>query len=52
MTIQSLNQPLDKSLLEAVSETREESPDKLRELTISTEQRVRWLQDCVCAKDG
>ena len=52
MTVQSLNQPLDKSLLEAVYETREESLDKLRELTISTEQRVRWLQECVCAHDG
>ena len=52
MTVQSLNQPLDKSLLEAASETREESPDELRELTTGTEQRDRWLQDCACYGGG
>jgi len=52
MTVQSLNQPLDKSLLEAVSETREELPDELRELATSTERTVRWVSECPCVQDG
>ena len=46
MTVQSLNQPLDKSLLEAVSEADEELPDELRELTTDAEQSVRWEIEC------
>jgi len=52
MTVQSLNQPLDKLLLEAVSETHDVSPDELRELTTSAEQTVRWVSECDCMGDG
>jgi len=52
MTIQPLNQPLEKPLLEAVCETREELPDELRELAIGTEQEVRWVSECLCMNDG
>jgi len=52
MTMQSLNQPLDKSLLEAVSETHEESPSELRQLIASGGQSVRWASECACHHDG
>ena len=51
MTVQSVNESIDKSLLEAVSESQEGLPDALRELTAVAEM-TQEMGECACKSGG